>query len=560
MTSIAPLVLLIALTTSTSYGTTWYIRPDGGTRHSTNVRRGQCDGQADAPYPGKGSNQHCAFNDYRYLYSDGTYNNKAWVISGGDTVIVRGGPWRVGQNGPKPRDFFGNDPGDPYGAFNPTIPSGTPDQHTRILGEHYAQCAAKTQLFGGYAVAAVLNLKGAQYVDVQCLEITDHAQCTRVGTPAYPSACNSGYPLSDYAGSGLLTDAHTHDVVLQDLDIHGLTSRAVIGAIDGLITVTRVRMASNGAAGWDFDDGNGIPSLNGQVNASYLTVEWNGCNEEYPIAHAHPAISCYDDNSAGYGDGIGTPNMPLDFTCDHCTFRYNTQDGLDLLHVSGSQITVTNSASYGNMGQQYKFGPMSNVVLRNSVTIANCRRMAAPFAGAPGTYNRYLSDFCRAEDGIALNLAENGTVIFENNSFAGYVATMFDVGCPAANCRHSKIVFRNNVVLGYSNPAYNSGLSPGLFYFGEGAGAANFSTRSNNLYFATRDLRCPTGYANEKCADPQFLVEPACKTEQDLDNLDFHPGSGSPLIHAGTPIPEIRTDYAGAARDPQGYDVGAFQH
>ena len=88
----------------------------------------------------------------------------------------------------------------------------------------------------------------------------------------------------------------------------------------------------------------------------------------------------------------------------------------------------------------------------------------------------------------------------------------------------------------------------------------NFSTRSNNLYFGTRDLHCPTGYANEKCTDPHFLVEPTFKKEDDLDNLDLHPGSGSPLIHAGTAIPEIPTDYAGTARDPQGYDVGAFQH
>jgi len=560
VTRITRLVFLLVLFTATSYGTTWYVRPDGGTRHSGNVRKGQCDGQADAPYPGKGSNQHCAFNDYRYLYSDGTYNNKAWVISGGDTVIVHGGPWRVGQNGPNPRDSFGNDPGDPYNAFNPAIPSGTPSQHTRILGENYAQCTLKTQLFGGYAVAAVLNLKGAQYVDVQCLEITDHAQCTRVGASAYPARCNSGYPLSDYAGSGLVTDAHTHDIVLHDLDIHGLTSRAVIGAIGGLVTVNRVRLAYNGGAGWDFDDGNGTPSVHGSVSASYLTVEWNGCNEEYPITHAYPAISCYDDNSGGYGDGVGTPNTPLDFICDHCIFRYNTQDGLDLLHVSGSNITVTNSIANGNMGQQYKLGAMTNVVFRNSVAIANCRRMAASFAGAPNSYNRYLSDFCRAEDGVALNLAENGVVILENNSIAGYAATMFDVGCMRTNCSQSRIVFRNNVVLGFSNAAYNSGLTPGLFYFGEGASAANFGVRKNNVYFGTRNLRCPTGYPDEKCADPRFSVQPVFRTEEDLDKIDLHPSPGSPLIHAGTVIPEIRSDYDGGGRDLQGYDIGAFQH
>ncbi len=57
----------------TGPGTTWYVRPDGGTRYSSNVTAGQCDGMADAPYSGSGVNQHCAFNDVRMLYTDGSY-------------------------------------------------------------------------------------------------------------------------------------------------------------------------------------------------------------------------------------------------------------------------------------------------------------------------------------------------------------------------------------------------------------------------------------------------------------------------------------------------------
>ncbi len=77
-------------------GTTWYVRPDGGTRYSANVPTGQCDGKADVAYAGSGTNQHCAFSDYRFLYDDQSYQNSAWVIAGGDTVIIRGGPYRVG--------------------------------------------------------------------------------------------------------------------------------------------------------------------------------------------------------------------------------------------------------------------------------------------------------------------------------------------------------------------------------------------------------------------------------------------------------------------------------
>ncbi|MCU1322685.1 MAG: Ig family protein, partial [Acidobacteriaceae bacterium] len=85
-----------AATTPTGPGTTWYVRGDGGTRYSANTTTGQCDGKADAAYGGVGTNQHCAFNDYRFLYDDQSYGNRAWVIAGGDTVILRGGPWRVG--------------------------------------------------------------------------------------------------------------------------------------------------------------------------------------------------------------------------------------------------------------------------------------------------------------------------------------------------------------------------------------------------------------------------------------------------------------------------------
>src|SRR5271163_616269 len=78
------------------HGTTWYVRPDGGTRFTTNAKDGQCDGKADAAYPHSGVNKHCAFKDVRMLWQDGSYSDGktfpswGWVIAGGDTVIIRG--------------------------------------------------------------------------------------------------------------------------------------------------------------------------------------------------------------------------------------------------------------------------------------------------------------------------------------------------------------------------------------------------------------------------------------------------------------------------------------
>src|SRR5260370_38367176 len=71
------------------FGETWYVRHDGGTRYSANARKGQCDGKADAAYRGSGTNQHCAFKDYGYLWDDQSYNNDAWEIAGGDNGVLQ---------------------------------------------------------------------------------------------------------------------------------------------------------------------------------------------------------------------------------------------------------------------------------------------------------------------------------------------------------------------------------------------------------------------------------------------------------------------------------------
>lgn len=528
---------------------TWFIRADGGDRK-------ECTGQSDAAYRGKGSKQPCAFKNPYYLFTTGEYNNKSWVVEGGDTIIVRGGPYRMGYKGPDNKDFWGSCPGDPYGCIMPPIPSGTPGHPTRLLGENYQSCNKKTQLFGGYALGAIINLGNSKNVDVECLELTDHSQCTRAGA-GYPAseACHNDSPLSDYAAVGIATNAGTANVVLKNLDIHGLTSRGIIGAIGGEITADHVRIAFNAGAGWDFDDGAGTKSTpDAVVHASYLTVEWNGCNEEYPITHAVPAFSCFDQDHGGYGDGIGTPDTPLNFTCDHCTFRYNTQDGFDLLHVSGSIIAITNSSSYGNMGQQWKMGAMHRVLFENNWTVNNCRRMSAAMPGAPDRYHQYLSLFCRADgDGINFAVTDGGTYIVQNNSFAGYGATSYDIAC-SGGCKTARLIFRNNLNIGYKDPA--TGKLPGVFYMQDVPG--NIFTRDHNIYYNMRS--CPSGSA-EHCVNPKIANMPAWDGEGSLDKIDFHLTSGSPARGAGGSVPELTKDFDGVVRpNTSTPDIGAFQY
>ena len=99
---------------------TWYVRVDGGTRYSSNATSGQCNGMANAAYPGTGVNQNCAFNDVRNLWTDGSYCGDSsatsscwkWIGISGDTYMILGSiadgvTYRIGQNGPGEYDYYG---------------------------------------------------------------------------------------------------------------------------------------------------------------------------------------------------------------------------------------------------------------------------------------------------------------------------------------------------------------------------------------------------------------------------------------------------------------------
>ena len=542
--------LLLLFVCAPAFGETWYVRKDGGTRYSAKAPTGQCDGKADAAYRGRGVNQHCAFKDYRYLWDDQSYGNDAWVIAGGDTVILRGGPWRVGFDAATGKGAgytwcFGGQ--GPYACSNPVIPAGTAGRHTRILGENYASCSAGntvdktkvTQIFGGFAVGSALNLSGAQYVDVQCLEVTSHAQCVSHGDPMLPRGCSRGGPLDDFDSDGVSTDVHTHDLTMQDLWIHGHTDRGVIGAIGGVVSCLRCDIAYNGMAGWDFDDGRQTASVHGVWNFNFSTIEWSGCNQIYPGSGAY---SCYGQSNGGYGDGVGTPpGMCLTANVDHSAFNYNTQDGLDLGHMDTGRcsLSITNSTARGNNGQPFKWGPNENpAVFTNNTVIANCLRMSQPMAGLPGSYNAHLGDFCRSNDALSFNFRQGGTALIANNTIVTYAPTSFDIGCwDDGGCSASTLTFKNNIVLGYDNPGtYNLGGKPGGpggFYYQKKIGNV---IRTNNLYYGIRGVGCPVGFMHESCGDPKFVSEPHFSREQDLDRFDFHLSAASPAHGAGASL------------------------
>ncbi len=558
---------------------TWYIRPDGGTRYDANVPSGQCNGKYDAPYPGSGVDQNCAFNDFRYLWDDGTRGNWGWVIAGGDTVVIEGcaaSPNQMNPDAPHCRIGWDNNQGNSptnmwcdyapgnyganFGCYNPPIPAGTASQPTRILGACAVTGTCNSgnttirsnlmQLFGGFGDQVVLNLSGTQNVDVEGLEITSHnGKCVQFGIPAYPKSCSNSIPgADDYANNGILTDDHTSNILLQDVYIHGLTASGLTGPIGGPITMRRVFVGFNGFAGWNFDDGNDTPDAAGSsISASYVTMEGNGCDEQYPIVNTKfPAMACYDDVSNGFGDSWSGQDTKLaSFTCDHCQQLYNTKDGFIGPHTRIANLKITNSRSVGNMGQQWKWGgaPDSTITFENNLAVGNCNRMSQQLPGAsqnfasvqitgysishgiatfttnpqnpmpawtsvylfnfyhsgsvlnrtrakvlPGSTSTHFQAYMKGHDGLATDSGNGGVRGADLSNFCRAAGDVFSfyVG------PNSTVTFADNSVVGYSATMFDFSCQPA-----NSCGSAHYTFRNNivlgflNPKYRPRDPEVP---------------------------------------------------------------------
>jgi len=585
--------IIVAAQPSTVPGTTWFVRPDGGTRYSANVPAGQCNGTYDTPYPGTGVDQNCAFNDVRYMWSDNSGSAPAWVIAGGDTVVIRGctalssqmnssnPDCRLGydnNNNGNPPNFwcgYGN-PND--GCFNPPIPAGTAAQPTRILGgcaygtysctpinNNYPYGSTnETQLFGGFGLTWTFNLESTSYVTIKGIELTTHnGVCTiGMGAPAYPRGCSSGVPYDDYAQNGFITNNATSNIVLQDVYVHGFNASGFYGPIGGPISMTRVFSGFNAFAGWNFDDGSGTPDAAGSsVNAQYVTMIFNGCYEQYPITAIYPAQVCYDTNSAGFGDSWSGQNTPLaSFTCNYCVDDYNTKDGFIGPHVETANIIITNSVAIGNMGSNWKWGGDDSVVntttFENNLSVFNCTRMSQPMTGVPATYNQYLTGFCRAGgNGMASVIPIGSTWNLINNTFISAQQIALYIACNGADATcPSTVNSTNNLFLGYTDPnnPYGAGNAPDLYYLSPGI----VLNASHNLEYGMKGGSCPSTTNSMLCEDPLLQNEPVQPwpgEEADLDGFNpfitpnsFTPSATSPLLGAGISIPGLVTDYTGA--------------
>lgn len=612
---------------------TWYVRPRGGTIYvnATRTPHGQCTGKTDADYAGATSTtwlpnhayalgalvadsqgnvekvttagvsagyptwnkiqggsttdgtavwtnqghypiaQACGVRNLRDLWDDRvSYEDGGnWVISGGDTVLVRQKPggYEVGDVTSNTLADIINCRGVPWGCHMPSVPSGTAARHTRILGENYASCTAtgaKTQLWASWNSETAIDIQDSQFVDAACFNISDQAACSNDGN--FTHHCTG---TDNFGDNGVIESALSSYDNLTDLNIHGMAGEGVRGASGVGLTLDRVRIAGNTAAGMDMDDTPwtaGNISVSGGLTMRNSLTEFSGCVEEYPIVHQYPYIECRDQNTGGYGDGFGTAATDGDWYFDHDIWRYNFQDGLDLLHSGMNILSVTNSQSYGEDGNAFKIGSGRTITFQNNFTDNNCNRIAYVFGDEPASAIVPGVSTCRAGGGgVVVRFDGQGVDAFQNNTLVGYGAVSYEIGCEGSwdACTHAKTTFENNAVLGYADSLYNEDKVASLFY-GDSPGPdmppnQGWAVRDHNLYYNLRH-GCPKLLAGEVCANPRFIDQPplSISRESVLDNYNFNPSANSPLIGAGIPLQGIATDNAGAKR-PNRPSIGALE-
>lgn len=520
----------------------YYVRPDGGDGE-------HCNGLADAPYPGSGKNQPCAWSHPFWAVSN-LYVAPSWKLAGGDTLIISPGSYMIGYGAPNTQTCNASGA---FGCVLPPLPSGPDRGHpTRILGKGWDQgCPSPPELWGTERVYQVLDLTGTSNALIACLEITDHSGCVEFHANPEISCERDSAPFGKWASTGILS-SDSINVTLKNLNIHGLAHTGILASRLNDWTVEDVRLAANGWVGWDGDiygnDGN-----KGVLKFTRWLVEWNGCAETYP---GRQPDHCWDQNAGGYGDGVGTGATGGRWIIEDSIFRHNTSDGLDLLYVGRipgeiSQIEVRRSMSYGNAGNQVKTnGPTS---IENCLMVSNCTY----FADKP--FGQEMSLHCRAGGAaLALGVGKGNQVSVVNSTIAGEGDCLGGFECSGypSKCDGSeKLLVFNNIFRGYRDFSDPDDLA--CYFWFDRDNFYDVTADANMIYNAKINDSMPLG-PNDSFDDPLFV-------EDDLNHFDGHLQSASPAMDTGLPIGSYGGlipvhDLEGNAR-PQGggVDRGAYE-
>lgn len=292
VTGIAPGTAIITCTLGSVTGTrsvtvyspvlankTWYVRSDGGALKNTNNPSGQCDGTLDVPLAGS-TGGHCAVNNPMYLSTDESSSSAyTGLVGPGDTAIIHpavdGTPYKMGGKSQNVAWVT-------WGKYS--FPSGTPAQHTRILGSNYANCSdisSMTKVLN-YWSGGLFNVEDNQNVDIECLDMSNWADCNQGLQNVVTFACpaNTANPDGIKSQIPILADTFSGDIHLSNVYIHGFTNSWDGTPGPGLV-MTNVIGRFNWQAGFDFDDpfgynGNRTEGFQGD----HLEASYSGYTEE----------------------------------------------------------------------------------------------------------------------------------------------------------------------------------------------------------------------------------------------------------------------------------------
>jgi hypothetical protein len=484
--------------------TTYYVRTDGGSP-------AECTGTADAAHPGAGTGQSCAWDHpFRALSPDGSLR-----IAGGDTLVIGPGSYRMGFGAP------GADSCEAEAAYDcvmPPPPSGPDADHpTRLVGAGWqAGCANPPELWGAERAWQVLDLAGASHVVVACLEITDHSTCVEDHTGDL--ACERDTPpYGDWAAVGL-SATDSADVLLRDLDVHGL---AVGGIHAGRLTdwaLERVQLVANGWSGWD-GDVDGDDSNDGDLVFDRVEIAWNGCGETWP---GEEPVGCWDQSAGGYGDGLGTGATVGRWLFQDCTVMHNTSDGLDLYYLqTGGSVEVRRTISRGNAGDQLKVAGDATVV--SSLLVSDC----AFFDGWP-----LMSDHCRGGGSAFLaDLHPGSRAAVVSSTLASEGDCVVIAECTDTTCSGAEeLVIRGSVLVGATD-YWQPFESSCLYWWDDSQLPTDPVDLDWNLVSGVKDQDevCPRG-AHDLCVSDPMLADAT------IDGFDGHLVAGGPGVDSGLPV------------------------
>ncbi|HSP15307.1 MAG TPA: choice-of-anchor Q domain-containing protein [Thermoanaerobaculia bacterium] len=517
--------IVVSLLASSAVASTYYVRTDGGSEQ-------QCTGTINAAYSGSGTGQPCAWDHpFRALPPEGTPR-----IAGGDTLVIGAGSYMMGLGAPGAGLC---EPTGPWGCHMPPIPSGpSTSAPTRIAGAGWdAGCRTPPELWGTERADFIVDLTRSSNVEVRCLEITDHSSC--VESHSGSLACNRDTPpFGTWASIGIYAE-DSQNVLLRDLDIHGLASGGVHAGRLTDWTVDNVRIAANGWVGWDGDI-DGDDSNSGVLRFTRWVVEWNGCGETWP---GKVPTGCWAQSAGGYGDGVGTGATRGRWIIEESKFLNNTSDGLDLLYARpGSSIEIRRTLAAGNAGNQLKTaGP---AVIENSIIDANC----GFHQGQPFTWN---VDACRAGgDGVFILLFRGDRASVTNVSFTGEGDCLLVAECAEGQqCDGTeRVTVRNNLFVGQTD--YLQPFESTCLMYQETFPANPFDA-DYSLVIGTKDTTCPG--LNDLCNQQPGVVNAT------MSNFDAHLLANSAAINRGTATGAPAIDFDGAPRD-SAPDIGAYEY